>query len=231
MKKSIMLISILGVMMNMAHAGLEPIANNELSLVNGQASAATIDWVLSLNQVSAANATAGYLDTYSFNTTACTDLRFCRFAMSLNNRQTTDGKKQWVVMKGMQGTIHLQNVQLDGVDLLYKNASGQDQIKAALQLTFDAAHPIRIRNFGFDALAIETDTVANEGAGNVPGYLVPTTAGTGTYTYNANTFDGKHPVVAGMGRETGFTGLQMNGNLAVQGTLKVFSCSADMPRC
>ena len=51
MKKSIMLISILGVMMNMAHAGLEPIANNELSLVNGQASAATIDWVLSLNQV------------------------------------------------------------------------------------------------------------------------------------------------------------------------------------
>jgi hypothetical protein len=140
------------------------------------------------------------------------------------------GKKQWVVFKGMQGTIHIQNMQIDGADLLYRDDSNAEQIKAALQLTFDAAHPIRIRNFGFSALSIETDTVANEGAGNVPGYLAMGSGGTGekayangVYTNTTNKFD--------QGRETGFTGLSMNGNLALQGTLKVFSCDASMKRC
>ena len=44
-------------------------------------------------------------------------------------------------------------------------------------------------------------------------------------------FDGKHPVIANMGRETGFTGLVMNGNLAMQGTMKIFSCDQNMSRC
>ena len=136
------------------------------------------------------------------------------------------GKKQWVVFKGMQGTIHIQNMQIDGADLLYRDDSNAEQIKAALQLTFDAAHPIRIRNFGFSAVSIEVDTVANVGAGNVPGYLNADKYGA---TAGINI---KVPTsVYDQGRETGFTGLSMNGNLALQGTLKVFSCSADMPRC
>ena len=187
-----------------------------------------------------------------FDSTACSDLRFCRFAMASNNRYDNGsyidatgtirkpdgsagtaadlGKKQWVVFKGMQGTIHIQNMQIDGADLLYRDDSNAEQIKAALQLTFDAAHPIRIRNFGFSALSIETDTVANEGEDNVPGYLAMGSGGAGAtayangvYTDPTNEFD--------QGRETGFTGMMMNGNLALQGTLKVFSCDASMKRC
>ena len=136
------------------------------------------------------------------------------------------GKKQWVVFKGMQGTIHIQNMQIDGADLLYRDDSNAEQIKAALQLTFDAAHPIRIRNFGFSALSIETDTVANEGAGNVPGYL-----NADKYGATAGTNIKVTTSVYDQGRETGFTGLSMTGNLALQGTLKVFSCDASMKRC
>lgn len=76
----------------------------------------------------------------------------------------------------------------------------------------------------------KTDTVANEGSGNIPGYLAMGSGGTGAtayangvYTDPTNQFD--------QGRETGFTGMMMNGNLALQGTLKVFSCDASMKRC
>lgn len=218
--KKVFLFSSLVLWAGMASAQLQILDNQQLQQVQGQASAATINWTLSLNQTSPG----------VFDTATCADLRFCRFAISLNNRTTTAGNKQWLVFKGLQGTIQMQNVQIDGADLIYKDKNLTDQIKAALQITFSAADPIKIRNFGFDALSIETDTKANEGAENVPGYLAMGSGGTGgsafdkgVYTNTTNKFD--------QGRETGFTGLMMNGNLAVQGSLKIFSCSADMPRC
>lgn len=242
MKKNILFSSLL-MCAAITHAELQTLDNTQLQQVEGQASAATINWTLSLNQTSPG----------VFDAATCSDLRFCRFAIASNNRYDNGsyidatgtirkpdgsagtaadlGKKQWLVFKGVQGTIQLQNVQIDGADLVYKDKNLTDQIKAALQITFSASDPIKIRNFGFDALSVQTDTVANEGAGNIPGYLVPTTAGTGTYAYNAGTFDGKHPVIANMGRETGFTGLVMNGNLAMQGTMKIFSCDQNMSRC
>lgn len=242
MKKNILFSSLL-MCAAITHAELQTLDNTQLQQVEGQASAATINWTLSLNQTSPG----------VFDIDTCADLRFCRFAIASNNRYDNGsyidatgtirkpdgsagtaadlGKKQWLVFKGVQGTIQLQNVQIDGADLVYKDKNLTDQIKAALQITFSASDPIKIRNFGFDALSVQTDTVANEGAGNIPGYLVSTTAGTGTYAYNAETFDGKHPVIANMGRETGFTGLVMNGNLAMQGTMKIFSCDQNMSRC
>lgn len=255
MKKIILCAALLASVFAVAHAELEPMKNVDLQAVDGQASAATIDWLLSLNQVRTPNPSFPSdrsRDLFEFDSETCSDLRFCRFAMASNNRYDNGsyidatgtirkpdgsagtaadlGKKQWVVFKGMQGTIHIQNMQIDGADLLYRDDSNAEQIKAALQLTFDAAHPIRIRNFGFNAVSIETDTVANEGAGNVPGYLAMGSGGTGekayangVYTNTTNKFD--------QGRETGFTGLSMNGNLALQGTLKVFSCDASMKRC
>ena len=207
-----------------SHAELKPLGNQELQAVEAQ-SAATINWSLSLNQTSPgvfANAAGQYCNG--------TDVKFCRLAMSFNNRTTSDGKKQWLVLKGIQGTIGLNNVDIDGVDLLYKDESNADQIKAALQLSIKETSPILIRNFGFNAMSIETDTVANEGSGNIPGYLAMGSGGTGVtayangvYTDTTNKFD--------QGRETGFTGMMMNGNLALQGTLKVFSCDASMKRC
>ena len=224
MKKSMLFASLFIVAFQFSHAELKPLANQELQAVEAQ-SAATINWSLSLNQTSPgvfANAAGEYCNG--------TDVKFCRLAMSSNNRTTSDGRKQWLVLKGIQGTIGLNNVDIDGVDLLYKDDANADQIKAALQLSIKETSPILIRNFGFNAMSIETDTVANEGSGNIPGYLAMGSGGTdasayanGVYTDTTNKFD--------LGRETGFTGMIMNGNLALQGTLKVFSCDASMKRC
>lgn len=223
MKKTMLFASLLVLLFQTTHAELKPLENKELQAVEAQ-SAATINWSLSLNHSSPgvfANATGEYCNG--------TDVKFCRLAMSLNNRTTLD-RKQWLVLKGIQGTIALNNVDIDGVDLLYKDESNADQIKAALQLSIKETSPILIRNFGFNAMSIETDTVANEGSGNIPGYLAMGSGGTGVtayangvYTDTTNKFD--------QGRETGFTGMMMNGNLALQGTLKVFSCDASMKRC
>ena len=224
MKKSMLFASLFIVAFQFSHAELKPLANQELQAVEAQ-SAATINWSLSLNQTSPgvfANAAGQYCNG--------TDVKFCRLAMSFNNRTTSDGKKQWLVLKGIQGTIGLNNVDIDGVDLLYKDDANADQIKAALQLSIKETSPILIRNFGFNAMSIETDTVANEGSGNIPGYLAMGSGGAGAtayadgvYTDPINKFD--------QGRETGFTGMMMNGNLALQGTLKVFSCDTSMKRC
>ena len=228
MKKTMLFASLFIVAFQFSHAELKPLGNQELQAVEAQ-SAATINWSLSLNQTSPgvfANAAGQYCNG--------TDVKFCRLAMSFNNRTTSDGKKQWLVLKGIQGTIGLNNVDIDGVDLLNSsdnNTTGvPDQIKAALQLSIKETSPILIRNFGFNAMSIETDTVANEGSGNIPGYLAMGSGGTGVtayangvYTDTTNKFD--------QGRETGFTGMMMNGNLALQGTLKVFSCDESMKRC
>lgn len=227
MKKTMLFASLLVLLFQTTHAELKPLENKELQAVEAQ-SAATINWSLSLNQTSPgvfANATGQYCNG--------TDVKFCRLAMSLNNRTTLD-RKQWLVLKGIQGTIGLNNVDIDGVDLLYSSDSNMtgdpDKIKAALQLSIKETSPILIRNFGFNAMSIETDTVANEGSGNIPGYLAMGAGGSGVsayangvYTDTTNQFD--------QGRETGFTGMMMNGNLALQGTLKVFSCDASMKRC
>ncbi|WP_026471258.1 DUF6160 family protein [Alkanindiges illinoisensis] len=182
------------------NAALEPLNNTDLQQVEGQAGA-DISLNLSLNQSSPG----------VFDTTLCSDLKFCRLGIALNNRSTTDGKKLWLVFKGIQGTINIQQVALDGVDLIYGST-----VKPAIQLSFNPLKPIQFRNVGFNSVSIETDTVANEGAGNIPGYLA-----TGTYTtagFDAN-------------REKGFTGLMINGNLSVAGTIKIFSCDSSHPRC
>ena len=234
MKKS-MLFSALLLVFGAAHAELQTLDNQQLQQVEGQAGA-TINWTLSLNQTSPG----------VFDTTTCSDLRFCRFAVSSNNRYddgsyvsndgtihkkngdvtTATGRKQWLVFKGLQGTIQIQNMDISGDDLQYTADNNDDKIKAALKVSFKKEYPILIRNLGFSALSIETDTVANEGAGNVSGYFnadkYGATAGPDIKVTNS---------VYDQGRETGFTGITMNGNLALQGNLKVFSCDASMKRC
>ena len=223
-----------------AFAELQPLDNQDLQQVQAQGGA-DISWQLTLNQNS----------SYAFN---CANLVYCRLGLSLNNRYndgsyvnrdtgqaynaagtpiptTSLGKKLWLVFKGIQGSINLQQVKLDGTDITF---NGNTQ--AAIQLSYDPLKPIQIRNFGYQALSIQTDSVANEGSGNVPGYLVPLTSGTGTYAAvstegTAGRFDGYDPNNPTMGRETGFTGLNLNGNLSLAGTVKIFSCGASHPRC
>lgn len=234
MKKSILFSSLL-VLFGTAHAELQTLDNQQLQQVEGQAGA-TINWTLSLNQTSPG----------VFDTTTCSDLRFCRFAVSSNNRYddgsyvsndgtihkkngdvtTATGRKQWLVFKGLQGTIQIQNMDISGDDLKYTADSTDEKIKAALKVSFKKEYPILIRNLGFSALSIETDTVANEGAGNVSGYF-----NADKYGATAGPDIKVTTSVYDQGRETGFTGITMNGNLALQGNLKVFSCDASMKRC
>ena len=234
MKKSILFSSLL-VLFTSAHAELQSLNNQQLQQVEGQAGA-TINWTLSLNQTSPG----------VFDTTTCSDLRFCRFAVSSNNRYddgsyvsndgtihkkngdvtTATGRKQWLVFKGLQGTIQIQNMDISGDDLKYTADNNDEKIKAALKVSFNKEYPILIRNLGFDALSIETDTVANEGAGNVSGYF-----NADKYGATAGPDIKVTTSVYDQGKETGFTGITMNGNLALQGNLKVFSCDASMKRC
>ena len=235
MKKSILFSSLL-VLFTSAHAELQSLNNQQLQQVEGQAGA-TINWTLSLNQTSPG----------VFDTTTCSDLRFCRLGLSLNNRYddgsyvsndgtihkkngdvtTATGRKQWLVFKGLQGTIQIQNMDISGDDLKYTADNGTDEkIKAALKVSFKKEYPILIRNLGFSALSIETDTVANEGAGNVSGYF-----NADKYGATAGPDIKVTTSVYDQGKETGFTGITMNGNLALQGNLKVFSCDASMKRC
>ena len=233
--KKLTLISAFLVVSNPSHAALEQLDNQALTAVTGQGGA-DISLQLALNQNSSG--------VFNCDTNA---LEYCRLAVSINNRYADGsykdalgmvrdsagnvkvadngevGRKQWLVFKGIQGTINIQEIELDGTDLTYNGI-----VKPAIQLSFDPLKPIQFRNVGYQSLSIETDTVANEGGGNLPGYLAKGAGGTGTGAY----VDGKY-TTAGFdnGRETGFTGLNINGNLSIAGTLKIFSCDAGHPRC
>ena len=230
MKKLTLILAFL-VVSNPSHAALEQLDNQALQDVTGQGGA-DISLQLRLNH----DTSAGFV-------CANNELEYCRLALAINNRYADGsykdalgvvrnsaggvianvGRKQWLVFKGIQGTINIQEIKLDGTDLTYNGI-----VKSAIQLSFDPLKPIQFRNVGYQSLSIETDTVANEGGGNLPGYLAKGAGGTGTGAY----VDGKY-TTAGFdnGRETGFTGLNINGNLSIAGTLKIFSCDAGHPRC
>ena len=234
-------------------AGLESLDNTDLASIDGQAGA-DLSLLLSLNQVK--DSTTGNYVPISTCSTTGTTFEQCRLGISFNNRYdngeyvdragkrynaagteiavaNAQGKKLWIVLKGLQGTIDLQHVGLDGTDLIYNDKSNNQIIKPAIQLSYDAAKPIKIRNYGFDALSMEVDSHADTPANstlNTPGYLNKGTGGTGTnafadgkYTNTTNKFD--------LGRETGFIGMKMHGNLALQGTVKIFGCDGSHPRC
>lgn len=220
MKKLTLLLSLM--ISLSAQAALEPLNNSDLQLVDGQAGA-DLSLDLKLNHTSTS--------TFDNGTGAICELaQYCRLGVALNNRTDSTGKKQWLVFKGIQGSINVQLLKLDGADLTYKTLANTDVVKPAMNLGFDATRPVLMRNVGFNALAIETDSVANEGTNNVPGYLALGSGGTGANAYNngrytdtTNQFD--------LGRETGFMGLMINANLSIAGNIKMFSCDGTHPRC
>ncbi|MFO1374553.1 MAG: hypothetical protein U1E99_08195 [Agitococcus sp.] len=195
---------------------MDNLADEDLAEVSGQAGA-DLSVKFTINH----DANANFV---------CTDLVYCRLGMSLSNRYddgsldtydingnrtpSTTGRKQWLVFKGIQGTINIQELKFDGEDVVYGSTT-----KASLKLGFTSTKPIELRNVGFNSLSIETDTVANEGIGNVPGYLTPATL------YGGTGFDAN--------KEKGFLGLSINTNLSLTGSVKMFSCSSDNnhPRC
>ena len=199
-----------------SHAALEQLDNHELQKIEGQAGA-DLSLKLTLNQTT----------TGQFDNAVCSDLRYCRLGLNFNNRGSeANGDRQWLVFKGIQGTINIQKLGLDGVDLQYNNKDGTGIVKPAIQLGLKYDSPILFRNFGFDTLSIEKDN--GVGASNA-GYLANTSGGTA----NVNSYSNGKYTVAGYdnGREVGFTGLKLNGNLATSGKLMIFSCDGSHPRC
>lgn len=212
-----------------AQAALEPLNNSDLQQVDGQAGA-DLNLDLKLNHTSTS--------TFDNGTGAiCEQAQYCRLGVSPNNRNddgtvtgSSTGKKLWLVFKGIQGSINIQQLKLDGSDLTYTKLDNTTVTKPAINLGLVATLPILMRNVGFNGLAIEADSVANEGAGNVPGYLALGSGGTGAsaysngrYTDTVNQFD--------LNRETAFMGLMTNGNLSIAGNVKMFSCDSNHPRC
>ncbi|ENV67305.1 signal peptide [Acinetobacter junii] len=242
---------------NLSHAELQALDNQTLQSIQGQGGA-DLSFKLSLNHniLSDTDLLAGTTPTFNCDSAR---LEYCRLAISVNKRFVQQGtagandpvwsmaasdpsidnkgRKLWVVFKGLQGTLNIQKLGLDAVDLQYLPKTGTGTvIKPAMQFTFDSSKPIQIRNFGFNALSIEQDTGTVlsyydtngnliEGTTTNPqdyGFLktgiyssVPQSTGaTGT---TANNYD--------VGREKGFLGLQMNGNLAIDGKVQIFACS------
>ncbi|MFW1812370.1 hypothetical protein ACG9HX_13690 [Acinetobacter ursingii] len=208
-----------------SYAALEQLNNTELQKVEGQAGA-DISLKVTLNQTA----------TGQFDSTLCSDLRYCRLAINLNNRFANDQNgnvttnRQWLVFKGIQGTINIQKLGLDGVDLKYTadsgTNSGKEVIKPAIQMGAKYDSPILFRNFGFDTMSIETDNGTGD---DKAGYLANTSGGSA----NVNSYSNGVYTVSGYdnGREVGFTGMKLTGNLALNGKVMIFSCDSTHPRC
>ncbi|QQV65501.1 hypothetical protein ABCA12_0824 [Acinetobacter junii] len=237
---------------SIVHAELKTLDSQALREVEGQAGA-DLSLKFSLNHTSTYqfdDAVGGACDKTAMSNTG---LGYCHLGISVNKRfvketalgngnwsvpesdptSTNPARKLWLVFKGIQGTVNIQKLGLDGVDLVYKNDSGTEKIKPAIQLGFDATLPILIRNLGYNALAIEMD--------NFTSYIDPTTkqvienTSTATaqdYGYlKATTYASNHTSVYDQNKEIGFMGLRMNGNLALQGNIKMFACDGSHPRC
>ncbi len=239
---------------NLSHAELQALDNQTLQSIQGQGGA-DLSFKLSLNHniLSDSDLLAGITPTFNCDPAR---LEYCRLAISVNKRfvqkqagdtdpiwslaasdptQASPGHKLWFVLKGLQGTLNIQKLGLDAVDLEYLPKTGTGTvIKPAMQFTFDSSKPIQIRNFGFNALSIEQDVVTSyydasnnliEGVSSNPqdygflktGTYIAVPQSTGATGTTANNYD--------TDREKGFIGLQINGNLAIDGKVQIFACS------
>ncbi|WP_050041307.1 hypothetical protein [uncultured Acinetobacter sp.] len=240
---------------SIVHAELKTLDSQALREVEGQAGA-DLSLKFSLNHTSTYQFDDGVGGVCDKTANSNTGLGYCHLGLSVNKRFVSSrvqgantfwdvpesdptlanpARKLWLVFKGIQGTVDIQKLGLDGVDLVYKNDGGIDQIKPSMQLSLDASMPILIRNFGFNALAIEQDDFTSyidsngkvvEGSASTPptsgyGYLKAT-------TYNATNAPTS---LYDQGKETGFVGMRMNGNLAIQGKIMMFGCDSSHPRC
>ncbi len=237
MKKLLFLLSVLASATS-AQAGLIALDNQALGEVQGQAGA-DLSLKLALNQT--ANG--------QFDSNLCKDRAYCHIALSLNNRyvqrqngdtdlswsrpDSNSGRKLWLVFKGVQGSLNIQKLGLDGVDLGYRNKNNTEILKPSMQLSFSAAMPIQIRNFGFEAISIEQDNFQSSSvdAGSSAnaadhGYLKAN-----TYSSAAADMSSGKSSQFDKNKEVGFTGMMIHGNMALNGKVMVFSCDGSHPRC
>lgn len=253
--KKLLLISTLWTLSHSGYAGLQTMDDASLQMAQAQGGA-DLSLVLSLNHGTNIDGTS--TNTLSSLCTTAVTAHLCRLAIAPNNRYdngdyidrsgaafnaaggsiaSPTGNKLWLVFKGIQGTINIQKIGLDGEDLNYVGTGTLGTVvKPTIQLSYTPTLPILIRNFGYQSLSIEKDnTIAS-----TPGYWLNTgyNGGSGLTKYTNGRYDYSTSPPSGYsatsfdhGREIGFTGLNMNGNLALAGTVKVFGCDSSHPRC
>lgn len=253
MRRTILSLCVIGACAG-ANADMKSLDNTALQQVNGQAGV-DMSLVLRLNQLDATGSAADQVlgTTYANVSTDprqsldCTNRQFCRLAMTISGQgATTDtnpwlhdasGNTYWFVMKGLQGYISIPKLSLDALPITYTNTSGAQDSKMALQISLSSANPIKIRHLGFEALAIEKDgNTSSCGANAGKGYLnmCGGTSVSGSETYSNGVYSsGIYGGTAGFdqGREMGFMGLDVHGNMAVNANIAVFSCDGSHPRC
>ncbi|KGT48369.1 MULTISPECIES: hypothetical protein [Acinetobacter] len=214
----------------MSYAGLETLDSAEMTKIAGQGGA-ELSWTLSLNHLYATDLSKQKISEvdslgnverafYVLDPEACgANKVFCRLAFAPNNHLDDEGNKKWLVFKGIQGTLQIDKFSIDGTTII--NAASKPQ--TAMQIRFEDAYPLKIRNLGFNTVSIETGT----GEGELEGY-----ANTPTYqTYNQKVIDANGNITTtsvevpsfDKGTEKGFLGLNIHGNLHLDGTLKIFS--------
>ena len=213
-----------------AHAGLEAMSPQELKDTVGQGGA-DLSWTLSLNHLYATDMTKNSISIldangkptsvfYSLDPTVCgTEKQLCRLAIAPNNHVDALGNKRWLVFKGIQGTLQIDQFSIDAVTV----GNSRNEAQTAMQVTFYDNKPLKIRNLGFSTVGVETGTGtgANEGYANASTYstyTAKTIQDDGTITdivTSVPTFD--------RNTEKGFLGLNMHGNLHMSGNLKIFS--------
>jgi hypothetical protein len=128
----------------------------------------------------------------------------CRLATSLNNRGTAGVNQEWLVWKGFYGRIFVPYLTLDASSVTYTNDGGGTTTVSAARFGFGGtANKILVQNLTISNMAVERDNLL-------------TAAGTRGYAATS---------------EDGFLGLRINGSIAIEGSLKMFACNSDHPRC
>ncbi len=125
----------------------------------------------------------------------------CRIAIGINNRGRPNIDQEWLVFKGVFGRVYVPYLSLDADTVTY--TSDVD----------GSSQTIAAGKFGFggpaNKIQINHLTISNIAmhydTGAVRGYNVV--------------------------GEDGFLGLEINGNVEMSGTLKIFPCTSNHPRC
>lgn len=211
-----------------SYAGLETLDSVQMMDVVGQGGA-DLNWTLSLNHIYATDLTKNNISRvdadgnvieafYILDPAACgTSRQFCRLAIAPNNHVDASGNKKWLVFKGIQGTLQIDKFSIDGMTLI--NSAGKPQ--TAMQISFYDDKPLKIRNLGFNTMSVETGNGSTEGYANINDYQ--------TYTQKVIDADGNLTTTQNAvpnfdkGAEKGFLGLNIHGNLHMNGNLKIFS--------
>ena len=207
-----------------AHAALNELDDQSLSLVEGQSTGAQLALSVAINQTTPGTSNCG-------SGVGNTPLINCRLGFQFNN------VANWLLFKGFNGYINIPQITLYGVNLTAAPISSSVQQSAiALNIVFPTSSnanntAIQFKNLAF-TLGVQLNTCYTDGSGNCPtnGALAPTAAQNQATYYASTVYQNTNAAAAyyssnayDLGKETGVIGVNINGNLNVGGTLYVFS--------